>query len=200
MVEWMVQTYPGHQSNYLGQSSGSGPISEFSNHDTTNKRFYRINEASGNYAELFEYDNDYIYIRREASNVSSGDYLSHPSFIWTKRFVVVGNACGTQVGADSDYTQYIGCSAAGTGGPDFWMGVSGPETLDLGGDVGTVQALRLTQTNQSNPSVIERYYYAKPYGFVYYQKLVNGVVTVEEVHNTKYSPAPPLNIPCGLPK
>lgn len=199
MVEWMVQTYSGHTSDYLGQSSGSGPISEFSNHDPSNRRFYRINGSDGNYNELFEYDDYYIYIRREASNVSGGAYLKHPGFVWTQRYVETGVSCGTLVGADSDYTRYSNCSVAGSGGPDFWMAVSGPETLNLGGDVGTVQALRLTQTNLSNTNTIERYYYAQPWGFVFYQKLVDGVVTAQETHNTKFSPAPPLTIPCGLP-
>jgi hypothetical protein len=199
MVEWMVQTYAGNSLNYLGQSTGSGPISEFSNHDQVNHRFYRINASNGNYNELFEYDDYYIYIRREASNVSGGAYLSHPNFIWTQRYVETGVACGTEVGADSDYTNHNNCVVTGSGGPDFRMAVSGPETLNLGGDLGTVQALRLTQTNLSTPSTIERYYYAKPYGFVFYQKLVNGVVIAEEKHNTKFAPQPALTIPCGLP-
>lgn len=199
MVQWMTQTYAGHATSYLGMSSGLGPISDFSHHDSVNKRFYRINGANGNYNELFEYDQNYIYIRREATDVAAGNYLQHPWFIWTRRFATTGSHCGTVVFADSSYSRVESCSPTGSGGPNFKWTVSGPETLALGGDVGTVQALRLTQENLANPSVIERYYYAIPYGFAFYQRLVHGVVSYQENLNTIWSPAPPLLMPCSLP-
>lgn len=199
MVEWMVQTYNGHWSTYLSSSNNDGPISDFSFHDTVNRRFYRINEPGGNYNELFEYDDQNIYIRREARNVSGGVYLLSPNFIWTKRYVTTGKACGTAVISDSEYTRFEGCRNAGSTGPLFQMGVSGPETLYLGGNVGTVSALRLTQVNPSNPNDAERYYYARPWGMVYYEKVENNIVTYSETLNTTWPNPPSLQLPCGLP-
>lgn len=199
MVEWMVQTYSGHQSTYLSQSDNTGAISDFSIHDTTNRRFYRMNERNGRYNELFEYDSNYIYSRREVYDATAGRYNAHPNYVWTKRFVTLGSSCGATTYGDSDYTRYQSCAVTGSGGPDIRWVVSAPETLNLGGDVGTVQALRLTQYNLSNPNYVERYYYAKPWGMVFYQKVESGVVTVQNSLNTKFSPEPALVLPCGVP-
>ena len=199
MVEWMVQAYDGHLSTYLSSSFDDNPIADTSNHDPANHRFYRINQPDGNYNELFEYDDENIYIRREVRNVSAGVLISTPSFVWTKRYVTTGKACGTAVTSSSDHTYFENCRPAGTGGPTFQMGVSGPETLYLGGSVGTVSALRLTQVNLSNPAYVERYYYARPWGMVFYELLADGVVTYSETLNTLWPNQPVLLLPCNKP-
>lgn len=199
MVEWMRQTYSGHTSTYLSQSDNSGAISDFSVRDDAKRRFYRMNERNGAYNELFEYDDNYIYSRREVYDAQTGRYNLHPRYVWTKRYVTLGTTCGETVFADSDYTRYTGCSVTGSGGPDMKWVVTAPETLSLGGDVGTVKAIRLTQYNLSNPNYVERYYYALKWGFVFYQKVENGVVTVQNRLNTIFAPQPTLMLPCNVP-
>ena len=56
-----------------------------------------------------------------------------------------------------------------------------------------------TQYNLSNPNYVERYYYALKWGFVFYQKVENGVVTVQNRLNTIFAPQPTLMLPCNVP-
>lgn len=187
MVEWMVQSYPDHETTYLGQADIIGPISEFSYHDITSKRFYRGNAPDSNYFEEFEYDNENIYIRKEVRDRLKGDYFLHVrDFVWTKRFVRIGPNCKTVAKSSSFYFYYENCWKRDESGPDFTMEVSGLYPLSLGNDVGNVEALCLLQINENKRSHKERYCYARPWGFVYYEKIENDKVIYSENLSKKY--------------
>lgn len=204
MVSWIVQTYPNASSTYLGQVNNPlGPISDFSKWYPASKRFYRVSHINGYANEVFDYDDNYIYIRRETMYSSPADFLYHDqNYVWAPRFALTANtpqhqACGN-TSTTNHYQQYSNCLNVGSGGTNFLVAISGPFTLALGGDVGTVQALLKNLTNLSNFEV-EKYWYAEPYGFVKFQKIdANGQILVEEIHNTIYQNDPPLSLSCGI--
>ena len=203
MVQWIVQTYPGADTSYLGQQNNSqGPISDFSKWDSVKRRFYRVTDIWGS-NEVYDYDDNYIYNRRETKYQNPTDfYLSTSNYIWAPRYAITANTPQHQAcfntRTSSAYDEYSGCQKIGSGGAPFLVSVSGPFTLTLGGNVGTVQALRLNQTNL-NVFETESYWYARPYGFVYYERRdAGGNLLVSETHNTIYTPEPPLALSCGI--
>lgn len=203
MVEWIVQAYPGASSSYLGQQTNSqGPISDFSHWIEADRRFYRITDVWGS-NEVYDYDDQFIYLRRETRYQNPTDFYLYPYYIWAPRYAATANSPQHQACSNYSFTreatEYVGCTVIGQlGSVRFLVAVSGPFSLTLGGDVGTVQALRLRSTNLNNFES-ENYWYAKPYGFVFYQKVDSGGnVLVEETHNRIYSGEPPLYLQCGI--
>lgn len=201
MVEWIVQTYPGADTSYLGPQN-PGPIADLSRWDSVRQRFYRVRDTVGG-NEVYDYDDNYIYLRRETINNSPTDFLLYTNnYIWAPRYAITANTAQHQpcfrLETSATSTEYVGCQVVGSGGVTFAVVVSGPFTLTLGGDVGTVQALKLAQTNL-NVFESESYWYAKPYGLVYYERRsANGTLLGQETLNRIYTPEPRLDLSCGI--
>jgi len=201
MVQWMVQTYPGHENSYLIRDDGTGTISDYSIHDPVAHRFYRISGVAGYGNEVYDYDSSWIYIRRETRFENPGTFLVHPNYIWAPRYAVVvhrtGRSCNP-VTSNSHYTYYSNCQVDHTGGPLFDIRVSAPPApLNLGGDVGTVKTLKISSTNLTNGNS-EYYWYAKGWGMVYFEKYIDGALQYNELYNTIQTPQPPLLLDCGI--
>lgn len=201
MVEWIVQSYAGHENSYLRNETATSTVSDFSLHDPVARRFYRISGPTGFGNEVFEYDEAFVFIRRETRHESPRDFLHHyAGYVWCPRIAVVvartGRSCNP-VNTRNTYDEYINCLRVGSGSTPFQVSVQGPMLLSLGGDIGDVVALRLRSTNLSNGDS-EYYYYARPYGMVYFEKFLGGALAYAEVFNTFYTPEIPLIIECGI--
>lgn len=180
MVAWMRQTYSDAGSTHL-KDAFSTSLSEW---DSCNfsSGFYRVSSTNGTVHERFIYDANNIKITRE----SLGDcdhFRTHANFVWLKRCMA---PTGESFVADCSNTLYEGsCSGTFQGSCSNTVILEEGGQLDLGGDLGTVsRSLRRTQVLSDGQK--ERYYYAKPFGFVKYE-LVNqsGQVTLTRLYNDK---------------
>ena len=204
MVQWMVQTYPGHESSYLLRDDGTGTVSDYSIHDPQHHRFYRISSTQGYGNEVYDYDDNYIYIRRETRFDSPRTFLRHPNYIWCQRHAVVlrsDGRCCNQVVSDSHYDWYENCLPVRSGGPLFHISVGSPALLNVGGNVGTVMTLKLISINMGNIAT-EIYWYAQGWGMVHFQQWTGlpgtSHLNYEEWFNTIRTPQPPLVLDCGI--
>lgn len=107
-----------------------------------------------------------------------------------------GRACNPVI-TNNAYYRYLNCVLSSSGGTPFQVSVQGPFLLSLGGNLGEVVALRVRSVNLTNGDS-EYYYYARPYGMVYFEKFVGGRLARFEVFNTFFSPEIPLVIECDL--
>lgn len=107
-----------------------------------------------------------------------------------------GKACNS-IEANGYYQEYTDCQFVRQRGADFHISVWGPYWISVGGDVGRVRALRLTSTNLDNGTT-ERYWYAKPWGMVRYDRYENGQLVRQERFNTIWPGEPNLVLECGI--
>lgn len=90
MVGWIVQLYPGHENTYLRDEGAISTVSDFSLHDPTRRRFFRISGTSGFANEVFEYDENFVYIKREKMHSSPRDFYYHyAGYVWCPRVALV---------------------------------------------------------------------------------------------------------------
>ncbi len=164
MVTWMKQTYSGATTTHLEQSSG-GVISEFTA-CPSDGIFYRTNNPDGEYWERFSYTIRWIDIRREVFDASAGHYrrMFGPMH-WLERYM----SPSPQAAFTSDCTWWesYACSTTGQFSCANDVYLKGPYLIDVGGDIGTVEALARVQVLGNGDE--EWYYYAKPYGMVLYE-------------------------------
>jgi hypothetical protein len=203
MVQWMVQTYPNHQTSYLQAHDRSSTLSVFTT--PVGSRFYRISGFNGSPGsagnEVYDYDGLYVYIRRETRFSSPSDFNYHPTTIWAPRIAVTlasnGHACGN-FQTDRHYDYYTNCVNQGRRGANFIVTVDGPYATTIGGNVGTVPALRLSNLNLSTFET-EEYWYAMTWGMVMYRLYdSNNVFVRQEVFDTIFPNQPPLVLQCGI--
>lgn len=178
MVQWMTQTYTNHGTTHLEQPiPNNGVISEFSSCNFTGG-FYRVSSACGQNHERFTYNSGYIFLTREAFQDSSTHFKTHTNFVWLRRHMTSGESFW----ADCSWKEYTACNTFTTASCLNRVTLTGPVTLSLGGDVGTVEALVRSQTLGDN--TVEKYFYAIPYGFVKYEhRSAGGSLIRSEVFN-----------------
>ena len=181
MLNWMRQTYSDSGTTHLAQRNGNGVISEFSSCNFSNG-FYRVSSKCGQNHEKFVFDGNNIFLVRESFQDSSSHFKTHDNFVWLRRVMRSGDSFV----ADCSWIEFDGCDNPDPKSCSDTTTLTGPVSLELGGEIGTVAALIRSQT--LGDGTVEQYFYAKPYGFVKYRHLTsNGSLIRKEVFKLKIS-------------
>jgi hypothetical protein len=180
LKEWMLPSYPNHQTTHLTQTfvGNNGVRSEFFTCSAFPNGFFRVSDVCGKLAERFTFDNQNIFITRETFPDAPIHFKTHTSFVWARRFMQSGQT----ILSDCAWQEQYSCTPGAVTPCTIPTRLTGPHTLALGGDVGTVQALAIEHS--LGDGKLERYFYAKPWGYVKFELLnANGSLNYKEEFN-----------------
>lgn len=181
LVEWMVPSYAGHTSTHLEQTApgNNGIKSEFITCPGFPNGFFRVSSLCGDLQERFTYDSQNIYITRETFKpLTANHFKTHSNFVWIKRHMRSGDSFV----ADCSWREHTSCAVPPVTPCSIPVRLKGPVTLALGGDVGTVQALVVEHVVGSG--FVEKYFYAKPWGYVKFEfRQPSGALVYKEDFN-----------------
>ena len=201
-------------SNHLEIAGGGQPIYGYL--DPINKRIVYMKGRSGYPTEVNTFDGDNVY---QSTTEVSWD-PTKPAFkifassswpganggiVWAPRQILAGPSAQI-VTADSSYRQYSDCSHYVTknlGGPILTY-ISGPFSIDLGGDLGTVEVIEQNYFWGASFANLESNLYAKGFGWARWRlsALESGkyVVKQESLFNIIARGGLPVpQFPCPIP-
>lgn len=166
MLDWMTMDPTLRDKNYMSPGT-------MGSHLVNNKIIYSKFTPTGEYMDVWTYDNDYIYFYATSSPNDTVKAINETDTPWTLRTAQLGFPGTRLVSIGAHWQEIKDCNS----GPPILSGnliveIWGPYTTTFKGNIGTQETVVMKEywdchgTETNSCTQLEEFTYAKPYGWV----------------------------------